>query len=59
MVAALEDADERIRWIAGSALLSRKDECVSTMLTTFIKQTQSSAARASAQDWLRRIGNQP
>lgn len=48
MVATLEDEDERIRWIAGSALLSRKDERVSTMLTTFIKQTQSSAARASA-----------
>lgn len=58
MVAALEDEDERIRWIAGSALLSRKDERVSTMLTTFIKQTQSSEARTSAQDWLRRIDKQ-
>ena len=56
MVAALEDEDEKVRWLAGSTLASLKDERVVVAVQGFVERTELAAAiRADAVHLLDRL----
>jgi HEAT repeat protein len=59
MVAALGDADERIRWLAGSALASLKDERVAAAVRVFAERTESVEGREAAQKLLVQLTHSP
>ncbi len=59
MVAALGDADERIRWLAGSALASLKDARVVEAVRAFSERTKSAEGRLAAHKLLAQLTSPP
>jgi HEAT repeat protein len=55
IVAALADEDERIRWLAGSTLVSLKDGRVVDAVSAFAERTESAEGREAAAKLLAKI----
>ncbi|MCU0518231.1 MAG: HEAT repeat domain-containing protein, partial [Oscillatoria sp. Prado101] len=55
IVAALGDADENVRWLASSTLVSLKDERVVAAVRAFAARTESENGRTAAQQVLARL----